>query len=54
MIRYVPIGLRAFFSWYVVERKLVGGCVVSKGAEKTRFIFKFLNAYLLYPDKSRP
>ena len=40
MIGYVLIGLWTLFSGYVIEFKLFGVCVVSKGAEKTRFNFK--------------
>ena len=34
MIGYVLIGLRTFFSWYVMECKLFGVCVVSKKVGK--------------------
>ena len=40
MVRYVLIGLWTLFSRYEMECKLFGACVVSKGAEKTRFNLK--------------
>ena len=58
MIGYVVIGLWMMFSQYVMEFKLFGVCIVRKGAEKTRFIWKNytikINANLSYSEKSRP
>ena len=42
MIGYVQIGLWKLFSWYVMECKLFGGRVVSKGMEKTCFNLKMV------------
>ena len=37
MIGHVLIGPWTLFSWYVLESKLFGVCVVGKGAENTGF-----------------
>ena len=37
MMRCVLIGLWTLFSWYVMECKLFGMCIVSKGAKKIQF-----------------
>ena len=43
MIEYVMNGLwTLFFLWCVMEYKLFGVCIVSKGAEKTRFNLKMI------------
>ena len=34
MIGYVLVGLWSLFSWYMMECKLIGMLVVSKGEEK--------------------
>ena len=53
MIGYVVIGLWMMFSQYVMEFKLFRVCIVRKGAEKTRFIWKnyTINANLSYSEK---
>ena len=42
MIWYVLIGLWTLFSYYVMECKLFGLCIVRKGAESTRFYLKII------------
>ena len=54
MIGYVLIGLWTLVSWYVMEYQLFGVCVVSKGAEKTRFNFHMIKKVKCEPLCTTP
>ena len=53
MIGCVMIGLWTLFPWCVMECKLFGVCVVSKGAKKTRFNSKMIQKVQCEPFISR-